>query len=233
MINYRGENCCWGEAMKRIERAARPAIIMATALYFILAAMVRQRAYFDWDLKLARAIQSLSLPGFRTAMIWLSELGSGYLAVALVLGIGAALFFGGRRLEAAICAAGAGAGGALNMLLKLIVDRPRPSRDLVAVLCQYDQGSFPSGHVVFSVGLFGFLLFLSCALIQSRLARGAIVAAMLVAILLMGISRIYVGAHWPSDVAGAYLFGAAWLALMIKTYLWLKRQRQAVQIPPR
>lgn len=223
-VNLRGRRAGRGREAARFERATKPVVFVAIALYLGLAIMARQRAYFDWDLKLARMIQSISFPGFGAAMALLSELGSGYMAICLVAAAGAALLLMRHRLEAAICVAGVGAGSALNLLLKLIVGRPRPNRNLIAVTSQYEHSSFPSGHVVFAVELFGFLLFLAWALIGRRPARWVAAAAMAAAILLMGVSRVYVGAHWPSDVAGGYLSGMIWLALMIRAYLWLKER---------
>ena len=215
-------------AKARLRRAARRAyraeVVFAVglSLYSLLAVLAHLYAYFAWDLALARLIQSIELPGFSTLMIWISALGSGWLSVAIVVGAGLLLIAARLRLEGVVCMAGAGAGSYVNSLLKLLIARPRPSPELVQVITQYRHQSFPSGHVAFFIELFGFLFFLTYVLVKPARLRRAAFAVLGALILLVGISRVYMGAHWPSDVAGAYLSGGLWLLLMIEIYRRLK-----------
>jgi membrane-associated phospholipid phosphatase len=190
----------------------------ALLVYTVLAVLAHRYAYFDWDVRLARAIQSISIPGFASFMYVLSELGSGWIPVILVGSIGAALLIKGLKLEAAIVVIGASLGAAMNSLLKVIIGRPRPPDTLVTVVRHYAHDSFPSGHVTFFVEFFGFLLFLTFVLLKKPFPRRTLIFALTVFISLIGVSRVFMGAHWPSDVAGAYLAGGAWLMLMIEIY---------------
>ena len=111
-----------------------------------------------------------------------------------------------------------GLGAILNNVLKATIDRPRPDASQIQVLIEYPNQSFPSGHVTLFVELFGFLLYLywrgHLGMPQSRIVSSALPLA----IAAVGPSRVYLGAHWPSDVLGGYLGGALWLVLMILVY---------------
>ena len=121
--------------------------------------------------------------------------------------------------------AGVGAGAGINRLLKYVIGRPRPDNTLVQVITEYGAESFPSGHVSFFVEFFGFLFFLSYVLLKGKRARSAAFVILGALISLVGVSRVYMGAHWPSDVAGAYLAGGCWLLLMIE--IWQQQHYQS------
>jgi len=101
-----------------------------------------------------------------------------------------------------------------NHVMKLLVDRPRPSGSIN--ILEYPSGtSFPSGHTSMAVAFFGAWILLAGALLPPRAVLPVRLAA-LVAILLTAYSRLWVGAHWPTDVTASILFGSASLVA-----LWL------------
>lgn len=104
-------------------------------------------------------------------------------------------------------------------VLKHFIMRPMPSADYVHVRPTDQIASYPSGHVFLAVAVFGAMWHYApeiCGPHQwmVRLFRAAMVLAMLD----MGLSRIYRGAHWPSDVLGAYLLGGLALVIVIRLY---------------
>lgn len=104
--------------------------------------------------------------------------------------------------------------------LKDVVGRARPD---YALLEQVPQSlSFPSGHATFAALLGCFLIYLLSEHGGRPLARWMLVAALLLAMAAVGISRIYLGLHWPSDVAGGYLYGATVVALTARLTTRLK-----------
>ena len=110
----------------------------------------------------------------------------------------------------------------LNLLVKDLIQRPRPASTLVHVLAPLTDYSFPSGHVMFYTGFFGFIVFLAFTLLQPSLKRTLLIAFFSLLVLLVGISRIYAGEHWASDVLGAYLLGSLTLLAMLQLYRWGK-----------
>ncbi|MEK6406549.1 MAG: phosphatase PAP2 family protein [Acidobacteriota bacterium] len=212
----------------RIARRARWAamvFLVTLSMYAVLGLLAHHYAYFEWDLALARSIQSISVPGFDTLMIAVSLLGDGWIAWPLVIATGLAMIKAGLRVEGVICMAGAASGSTANLLFKLLIGRPRPTEMLVHVARVYRHESFPSGHVVFFVEFFGFLFFLAYVLLERGPWRLASFAVLGLLIALVGVSRVYLGAHWPSDVVGAYLAGGIWLMVMIAVYRRIKAKR--------
>jgi undecaprenyl-diphosphatase len=207
-------------------RWAETAFLMMLCVYAAMAVLANRYAYFAWDLGLARNIQSISIPGFDELMVGVSILGNGWIAWPLVIVAGVGLIRAGLRAEGVICMAGAGSGWVVNQLLKLLSGRPRPSADLVNVAGTFHFDSFPSGHVVFFVEFFGLMLFFAYVLLKRGPLRRASLAVLGVLIALVGVSRVYLGAHWPSDVVGAYLAGGIWLMLMIEAYRRMKARRR-------
>lgn len=109
--------------------------------------------------------------------------------------------------------------------LKLLVARARPSSELVRVYDSSEGYSFPSTTALLSVVLLGMVCYLAG---RERTRRSSVVAVLCVSLLLVlgsGISRAYVGEHWATDVLGGWLFGGAWLLILIAIHRrWTSRQ---------
>jgi membrane-associated phospholipid phosphatase len=82
--------------------------------------------------------------------------------------------------------------------------------------------SFPSGHVMFYTGFFGFIWFLAFTLLKISWKRTLLLVIFGSLVLTIGVSRIYLGEHWASDVVGAYLLGSLVLIGVIQFYRWGK-----------
>ena len=102
------------------------------------------------------------------------------------------------------------------------MDRPRPSADLVNVISQLRDYSFPSGHVLYFTAFLGFLVFLVYTLLKNSWWRTLLMVVLGGMVALIGLSRIYEGHHWASDVLAAYLLGSVWLTLSVYVYRWGK-----------
>jgi membrane-associated phospholipid phosphatase len=119
---------------------------------------------------------------------------------------------------------------ATSAVFKAIIDRPRPSPDLVTVFSQSDTDSFPSGHSFFTFILFGLVAYLAVTRSRNGILRTSILVSTTALILLVGISRIYLGAHWPSDVLGGYLTGGVFLTILIRIdRTWISKHNDIIE----
>jgi undecaprenyl-diphosphatase len=114
-------------------------------------------------------------------------------------------------------------GQALGTLMKNVVVRARPPASQ-ALIPLPDSYAIPSGHALAAVLLYGVLAFLLVRALHGRGARFAVMAAALLLIGRVGVSRIYLGVHWPSDVVAAWILGGVWLSVCVSVYLrWDRR----------
>jgi undecaprenyl-diphosphatase len=128
----------------------------------------------------------------------------------------------GLHWEAVMALAAAVFSTGIDMLVKDLVQRPRPAPSLVHVFAALTSFSFPSGHVMFYCVFFGFTGFLAFSLLKPSLKRSFLMAFFGGLVALIGVSRIYLGEHWASDVLGSYLLGSLTLVAIMELYLWGK-----------
>jgi undecaprenyl-diphosphatase len=183
--------------------------------------------YLPGDVSISRAVQSAGFPGLQTLLDAVYYTGIYPWLYILGLGIAAALVAMRQRLLAAFLVVAIIAHNSV-FLIKILIERPRPSASLIDVAHHSSGFSFPSGHVMSAVLLWGFVVFASHAIQQRALRIGVQVfaAGMMV---LMGLQRIYAGAHWPTDVLAAYLWGAIVLFAVAKLYEYVKARQLAPQ----
>ena len=177
-------------------------------------------AYFSFDLEVTRVVQGVQNPAFAAVMQGVSMLGDGWIPVILTVAV-TAVFVMLRRWLEAMCILATLSSVLLAVLVKIMVARPRPPTfiiDPVDFFLFANQFSFPSGHVLFFMVFFGFLATLALFSF-SGWNRAAVIAICCSMILLIGPSRIYMGAHWASDVIGSYLLGTLLLCILITGYL--------------
>ena len=180
--------------------------------------------YFPIDLTITNTLQTLNSPFFSQLMILVSWFGYLPQSAIFSLIIIVPLYFLGFRWEALASIGIAVLEETLNTLIKFIIHRPRPAVDLVNIITPLSSYSFPSGHVMYYVAFFGFIWFLIYTMLKSSWIRTVFLLFFGTLILLVGISRIYLGEHWSSDVLGAYLLGTLVLIVGIQLYLWGKNR---------
>ena len=206
------------------------ALVVAAWIFGVIADEVSHGAPITLlDVRLANWFHARATPGVTHAMLFITTWNSvaGVLVMAAVLGW--VLFR--RRLDdwlLALIAAVPG-GVAVNVLMKFAFARARPVFEQPIVTL--DTFSFPSGH---SSGATLFYGFLACLLVRHVTApgrRASIIAAAALMVTLIGFSRIYLGAHYLTDVLAGIAEGLAWLAICITTVSTLRRRRAARGLP--
>ena len=172
------------------------------------------------DLSVIRTIQSLSMPFLDNLMRWVALLGTN-VSVVVSISVAAMVFVIWKRKKEAFVLTLILIPEGIVVVLKEIIGRPRPTEDLVRVLEIAGTGSFPSGHTFHMLLMMGLLIIFSLERIANRWLIRGIVTIFSSLIFLTAISRLYLGAHWPSDILGSMLFAIPTLLFLHWIYISL------------
>jgi len=194
--------------------------LLAT-LSLVMSIGARFLPKFPGDLSLILWLQSFSDHFILPAMAGVSFIFGGWCSAVLVIIAATVIWWRIGRLEALMIVVG-GLITLANSALKLAINRPRPSADLVQVFTPLQSNGFPSGHAFFAILLLGLTAYFAYTTLTNRITRILVPAGLAALILLVGTSRVYLGVHWPSDVIGGYLVGGTFLGALI----WFHRTRE-------
>lgn len=145
-------------------------------------------------------------------MLTFTHFGGPSWMVILALAVVAALLMLRRAKEARFLIVSATGALILNSLLKLAFSRARPEAESLYLLPPPVSFSFPSGHAMCSLGVLGSLMVLARVLELRPWLRVLVMSSAALSVFLVGTSRVYFGVHYPSDVLGGQLAGAAWVS---------------------
>jgi undecaprenyl-diphosphatase len=206
----------------------------AFVLLFLFALLLSYAAarfpVLPFDLKSYEELQEQASPLFDILMQGVSYLGE--LTVAMVLtAIAMAAFAVRRQWREAIFMLVTTSSVLLTFVLKDLIHRTRPfpvAENASGVIQSINQYSYPSGHVLFFVVFFGFFAYLAWMHFAGGL-RVIVITICVTLIALIGPSRVFLGAHWASDVAGSYIIGAIWLFVLILAYQGVMRSASLVK----
>jgi undecaprenyl-diphosphatase len=205
------------------------ALVAAVWAFLVIAGAVSQGATREVDETLIRAFREPGNPAVLRGPDWvegsvrdITALGS--MTVLVLFTLAVAVFLGVRRQRhALVLVVVASLGGLLiSNGLKLVFQRPRP--DLVPHLARVDSMSFPSGHAVSSAVIYLTLGALLSQLVQPRNQKAYFLAVAGVLTFLVGLSRIVLGVHYPSDVLAGWAVGLAWALICWMAAAYLQRR---------
>ena len=199
-----------------VARMVWPTIAVLAALFIASALFAARLDRFPGDLAISTWIQSLTVSGLRSASVAISiEENSLFILFSIVL-IVVGLYLSKLKKEAFLISGSTLTGAIAVEILKPVIDRPRPSPDLVLVLQESTSSAYPSGNA----GLFGLFLIALAFTATSRFRRQRDVVAIwcstILLLLFIGLSRLYLGVHWFSDVLSGYLFALVWVLAAIE-----------------
>lgn len=187
------------------------AIVLDTLVFGVMRDMAR--GYItSFDMAIITAVRLHTTSTLSQAMVVVTEFGAmpfyvvfgGIITVWLCIKKQIAI-----GIMLVVCSGGS---GLMTLLLKSIVMRIRP--DMMPVIVETGY-SFPSGHSVTAVCFYGYLAYLCYRYASSNMVRYSTLVVCIALILSIGISRIYLGVHYPTDVVGGYIGGMMWLSLSI------------------
>jgi membrane-associated phospholipid phosphatase len=196
--------------------------IVTTYLLAEISDEVLEQDSFAIDKAILLHIHQLANPTLDILMVSITRLGDPKTVVPLTLVITGLLWWQRQRIEAQIFALNAAGGAVLSYVLKLAFNKSRPQLWESPII--ETTFSYPSGHALGSMVLYGFLSYV-LATIYPRYAKLLYGVATLL-IVLIGLSRLYLGVHWPTDILAGYAIGFLWITVCI-TLLRLARALQA------
>jgi undecaprenyl-diphosphatase len=197
------------------------AAVLSLFLFAWIAHEIGEGDTSRFDLAVRAWVHQFASPGMTRAMSAISLLGYNILIVELVFALAVFLYLRWRHAAGWLAVSMAGA-LALDLALKSAFHRPRPQPFFGTAPHSY---SFPSGHALCSFCFYAVLAGLIAARTRSlalRMAVGIAAAALVIAI---GLSRIYQGVHYPSDVIAGYLAAAVWVTTLLVLDRWRVRRR--------
>ena len=196
----------------------------------IFAALVGN---FPGEVAVTTWVQSWQTSWLDTVMEAVSEPGYGLLGPIILALTVVLLYLKGLRNESLLLLALALMSNGISSALKELIARPRPSIDFVEVFQSHRDYSFPSGHVMSYMVFLGVLAVIATARMKPGLFRIVVQGGLALGVAGIGVSRIYLGAHWFGDVVAAYAVGAALVAaaVVIENYMTSVKRRGAAEEP--
>lgn len=187
-------------------------VISALAVWAFaeFADVVEEGATMTFDLAAMEWMEAHRIAFLDQFLLDVTALGTGLVVVVIVGVAGLFLVLTDHRYSAILLLVASVGGMLLNAVLKLVYDRPRPSN--VEALTHTVSTSFPSGHAMSAVIVYGTVAYLAARLQKKRWARALTMLLAAVIIISIAASRVYLGVHYPSDVLAGSIVGAAWAA---------------------
>ncbi len=201
---------------------------VATGLFLVFGSLADEVMEGDadaFDRNIALLFRDPANPGHVAGPHWLQEamrditgLGSTVVLVMLLVVVIGFLLSARRYATAGFLFAAVGSGQVISSVLKNFIDRPRPP--LLDGSPYIYSASFPSGHAMLSAITYLTLgAILTRVMVEMRLRVYVLTVAVILTVII-GISRVYLGVHWPTDVLAGWCIGAAWAMICWAVGLW-------------
>ncbi|MCF4101524.1 phosphatase PAP2 family protein [Gillisia sp. M10.2A] len=188
-------------------------VVIGINLFIELTETLKSKTLATYDASIINYVISYRSPILNKILQFITNIGDfyGYLVVALL----SAFFFyfklkNWSYVGQMILILGVSA--LSNLALKRFIDRARPMGEhLVSV----ETLSYPSGHAMSAISFYGFLIYLCYRLKMNRWLKFSLISIFVLLIAAIGISRIYLGVHFPSDIAGGFIAGLIWITFCV------------------
>jgi undecaprenyl-diphosphatase len=204
----------------------------AAAVFALLASAVVRGQTQAFDDAILRFMGNHGAPWLDSAALEVTALGARVVVYMVVLVASAFLWQSRHHYSAALLWVAVLGSGFVNTVLKVTFNRPRP--DVFPWRTQHvGLASFPSGHAMTSIVVYGTLAFLIARLAPTPLLKRLTWALAALVIVLVGLSRLYLGVHYPSDVMAGFVIGGAWAvtcALGMEAVRYFRTRRPEVEV---
>jgi undecaprenyl-diphosphatase len=210
--------------MKAVDPLLIAAWVTALVVFAVVCVFAAGNDTFRGDVWLAEEIQGVDSRAVERTLDWAEDVVDYPLIVAICAVAASLLVLARDPAGAILIAVALPARAVTTASLKELIERPRPSAELVDFDSQPGTFSFPSGHAGAAFVLFSMIIYFAAIHIRDARVRVPLQLLCVAIILLAGLERVYVGHHWPSDVLGGYYVAALLLAVFIAVHqLTLRR----------
>ncbi|WP_042463849.1 phosphatase PAP2 family protein [Neobacillus dielmonensis] len=197
--------------------------VVCLICFSILSLQISENSLLSFDSKMISLIQGLETPWLTVIMKFFTFVGSAPIVILLCLICLYILYKLLHHYTELILFVSVVLGSALlNQLLKQIFHRARPDLHRLVEISGY---SFPSGHAMNAFTVYGILAFLLWKHQKTKWRRVCLIVVSTAMILLIGMSRIYLGVHYPTDIIGGYLASGVWVTTAILFFQYYKEKR--------
>ena len=211
------------------ETTLRPTIaillcILFTGIFVFLAVGISRDTMIGFDRPIIQTVQGWEASWLTPIMNAFTHIGSTKVVMALIIVVTALLFWGFRARSSAYFFFFALIGtGVLNQTLKIIFKRARPEFHRLAEATGY---SFPSGHTMMAFSLYTMAVILLWRQLRTTTAKIVLLAFAVFMFGMIAISRIYLGVHYPSDIAGGISASAFWIILTMALFDYFQQRKK-------
>ncbi len=186
-----------------------------------LSGFFAQEVWVMTDLRVLNIVKEFRTPVVSEIMIFITSFAKKEVVIVGAIAVSILLYLLKRWYYALSLVFSISCGEIFTYILKNMIARPRPPLDLA--LLQEKTFSFPSGHAFVAVSFYGMLCYFAFRGLKKKKLRIPVLLLLTTLILSIGLSRIYLGVHWPSDVLAGLVSGVAWISVVI-TFIEIRRK---------
>lgn len=207
---------------KKVEPYVYGIFTVLIMIFLFLSLYVMKEPPQYLDIHISKEIQENQSLGLNNFMIWISWFGRTSVSGTIVVILSIILFLLKYKREAVLMIFTLFS-GVIGLFFKIIINRPRPSAKLVTLLEDTKYQSFPSGHVLFYTVFFGslILMIINTNKLNNKV-KIILTIIFLISIFMGAVSRVYLGAHWFTDVLGGFVLGC--ILLFVTGYFYLENK---------
>ncbi len=199
-------------------------VLAPLLLFGVLAEDVAEREAFHFDNPTLLWLHVHATPRLDALMLLASRIGGVTISLPIVVGLAVVLWLLSRRRAAIFLAIGVGGACLIDVVAKLIFARQRPDLWL-SIAPEHDYG-FPSGHSMLSMAIVASVLALIWSASLPRFLQWGATILGVAFVIWVGVSRLYLGVHYPSDVLAGWSASLAWVMGSVSL---LKRRRRSIE----
>ncbi|WP_301110094.1 phosphatase PAP2 family protein [Sporosarcina sp.] len=197
--------------------------LVLTGLFAMVATSIHMQTISVFDDVIIEAVQGAEVPWLTTVMRTFTTIGSTLTVALIAVAALVILIRTKHRAQALLLVAVLSGTGILNQVLKFIFKRERPDLHRLIDIGGY---SFPSGHTMMAFSLYTVLTYIIWRNLRNTWSRTLAVAIAVFMIVIIAVSRIYLGVHFPSDIVGGVYASAVWIIASIAVYQRFQRKKE-------